>query len=95
MSGLRKTHLPRALHRPSLILGGERELVLFTGLVAGGLSFSALNLPAVVVSVCVWSGCLYALRMMAKADPVMSKIYTRQLKYRDYFPPRSRPFRNL
>lgn len=95
MSGLRRTPLHRALHRPSLILGGERELVLFTGLVAGGLSFSALNLPAFIVAICVWFGCLYMLRMMAKADPVMSKVYTRQLKYRDYFPPRSRPFRNL
>jgi type IV secretion system protein TrbD len=30
---------------------------------------------------------------MAKSDPQMTKVYIRQLKYRGYYPARSRPYR--
>jgi type IV secretion system protein VirB3 len=93
MSELRRTAFHRALHRPNLILGGERELVLTTAVVAGGLAVSALNLPALLVAGTVWSVIVSALRMMAKADPQMSKVYLRHLKYQRHYPPRSRPFR--
>lgn len=83
----------RALHRPSLVMGGERELVLVTGLVCGGVAVSALNLASVVIGVTVWFVCLALLRMMAKADPDMSRVYRAQLKYRAYYAPRSRPYR--
>ena len=93
MSGLTRTALHRALNRPNLILGGERELVLLSGLIAGGLIVSALNLLAVLVGTAVWLGCLAMLRMMAAAAPDMSRIYRRQLKYRIYYAPRARAFR--
>jgi len=92
MTGLRQTAFHRALHRPNLVLGGERELVLTTVVVAGGLAVSALNVPAILVSIGVWAFFVAALRMMAKADPQMSKVYLRHLQYRRYYPPRSRPF---
>ena len=90
--GLRRTPLHRALHRPNLILGGERELVLTTGLVAGGLAAASVNLVAAVVGAGIWFGCIGLLRLMAKADPQMSRVYRRQLRYRPYYPARSRPF---
>lgn len=92
MSGLRRTPLHRALHRPNLILGGERELVLFTALLAGALVGVALSPIAIAVGAAVWFGCVGLLRRMAKADPQMSRVYLRQLKYRPYYPARSRPF---
>lgn len=90
---IRRTVLHRALYRPNLILGGERELVLTSALVAGGLVVSAQNWVAATVGVAVWLVALWALRLMAKADPQMSRVYLRQLRYRGYYAPQSRPFR--
>jgi type IV secretory pathway TrbD component len=93
MSDLRHTAFHRALHRPNLFLGGERELVMTTALLAGGLAIAAQNWVAAAVSAAVWFGVIAILRMMAKADPQMSKVYLRQLHYQAYYPARSRPFR--
>lgn len=93
MSQLRRTPLHRALHRPTLIAGGERELVLLTGLMAGGVVVTALNVPALIVGVIVWIANLWLLRKMAKADPEMSKVYLRSIKYAGYYPARSRHWR--
>ncbi|MCD2514655.1 conjugal transfer protein TrbD [Comamonas endophytica] len=90
---LRLTPFHRALHRPQQIMGGERELMLFSMLIAGGLVVSALNLLATGIGLVLWLVCVYGLRKMAKADPEMSKVYLRQLKYRAYYSPFSRPFR--
>ncbi|CDG91747.1 conjugal transfer protein TrbD [Xenorhabdus bovienii] len=89
----RLTPFHRALHRPQQIMGGERELMLFSMLVAGGLIVSALNLVATAIGLALWLICVHALRKMAKADPEMSKVYIRQLKYAHYYAPHSRPFR--
>lgn len=93
MGELRRSPLYRALHRPNLFLGGERELVLFTAIVCAGLAVSSLNLVAGGVAFFVWVILIGLFRMMAKADPYMSKIYLRQLKFQGYYPARSRPFR--
>jgi type IV secretory pathway TrbD component len=93
MESRRLTPFHRALHRPQQIMGGERELMLFSMLVAGGLIVSALNFVATVIGLVLWLICVQALRKMAKADPEMSKVYLRQLKYGHYYGPFSRPFR--
>jgi type IV secretion system protein VirB3 len=90
---LRQTVIHRALHRPQIIMGGERELMLFSMLVAGGLILSAMNYIATGLGIVIWMVCVYCLRRMAKADPQMSKIYRRQISYAHYYAPFSRPFR--
>lgn len=87
---LRRSPFHRVLYRPNLILGGERELVMFTALLTGGLAASAQNLVATLISLLVWFICIGFLRLMAKADPYMSRIYVRQLKYGEYHPARSK-----
>jgi type IV secretory pathway TrbD component len=89
----RVTAFHRALHRPQQIMGGERELMLFSMVIAGGMIVSALNLTASLMGFTIWIVCVYGLRKMAKADPIMSKVYIRQLKYGHYYAPFSRPFR--
>lgn len=89
----RMTPFHRALHRPQQIMGGERELMLFSMLIAGGLIVSALNLVATMLGLTIWMICVHGLRKMAKSDPEMSKVYIRQLKYAPYYAPFSRPFR--
>ena len=93
MEKLRQTKVHRALHRPQLILGGERELTLFSALVAGGIAVASLNIISALVGGVIWGFCLYGLRRMAKADPAMSKIYVRHRKYADHYPAFSRPWR--
>jgi type IV secretory pathway TrbD component len=93
MTGLRRTPLYRALYRPNLLLGGEREPVLIAAILCGGVALSALNLVAIGIGFAVWATAIGLLRLMAKADPLMSRIYLRQLGYRPYYPARSRPFR--
>jgi type IV secretion system protein TrbD len=91
---LRRTPFFRVLHRPRLFLGGEREPTLMMAIVAAGLAVSGQNLVAVIVAAMLWFGCIGLFRQMAKADPQMSRVYMRQIKYRGYYPPRSRPYRD-
>jgi type IV secretion system protein VirB3 len=86
----RRTPIYRALYRPNLILGGERELVLLSALLCGGIAVSGLNLVSIAIGLSVWLLSLAGLRLMAKADPHMSKIYLAFLRYRPYYPARSR-----
>jgi len=88
-------HVPfhRVLHRPNLFLGGEREPALLTLLVAGGLAVSGMNTVSFLVGAALWFSAIPVLRWMAKADPHMSKIYLRHIRYRGYYPARSRPYR--
>jgi type IV secretory pathway TrbD component len=89
MTELRRTSIHRALHRPNLVMGGERELVLVTAIVCAGVAVSALNAVAIAAGLGVWLVFIGLFRMMAKADPYMSKVYWRQLAYGPHYPARS------
>ena len=89
---LRKTPLSRALNRPNLIAGGERKLVLLAALICFALIFSALNWFTAIAAIVIWFGSIAALRQMAKADPQMSEIYLRSIKYQGYYSARPKPF---
>jgi type IV secretory pathway TrbD component len=91
---LRHTPFFRVLHRPRLFLGGEREPTMMMAIVASGLAVSGQNLVTLTVAVVLWFGCIGVFRQVAKADPQMSRVYMRQLKYRGYYAPRSRPYRD-
>ena len=90
---LRQVSIHRAGNRPNLFMGGDRELVMFTGLIAFALIFSAQELQATLFGLMLWFGTLYLLRKMAKADPLMRFIYLRHRRYKRYYPARSTPFR--
>ena len=91
---LRRTPFFRVLHRPRLFLGGEREPTLMMAIVAAGLAVSGQNLVTLAVAaVSSGSAASASSAQVAKADPQMSRVYLRQLKYRGYYPPRSRPYR--
>jgi type IV secretion system protein VirB3 len=89
----RRITLHRAGIRPHLFLGGDRELVLFSGLIACTLIFACFQVLPIVVGVTLWLVALWIFRRVAKADPRMRFIYLRSLFYRRYYPARSTPFR--
>lgn len=49
-----------------------------------------LNLVSTGIGVCVWLVSVALLQMMAKVDAHLSKIYLRYLRYRPYYPARTR-----
>jgi len=90
---LRTIPIRRAGNRHNLFMGGDRELVMFIGLMAFALIFSAQELRATVVGLSLWFVALYLLRLMAKSDPKMRQVYIRQRRYKRYYAARSTPFR--
>ena len=90
---LRTIPLHRAGNRENLFMGGDREMVMFAGLLAGALIFSAQDLTATVFGLLLWIVALFVCRLMAKSDPRMRQIYLRHRRYRQYYPARSTPFR--
>ncbi len=89
---LRETIIHRVLWRPNLLSGGERELVLTAGLLAGGIAITAQNLPAILAAIAMWGVAITGLRMMAKADPLMSRVFLRYIRYQRFYAPRSTPW---
>jgi type IV secretory pathway TrbD component len=90
---LRSVPIRRAGNRDNLFMGGDRELVMFAGLLAFALIFSAQEVRATLVGLVLWIAALYAFRLMAKADPKMRFVYMRPRRYKPYYPARSTPFR--
>jgi type IV secretory pathway TrbD component len=90
---IRTVPIRRAGNRDNLVLGGDREMVMFAGLLAGALIFSAQEMKAGIFGVFMWIAAVQVLRVMAKADPKMRFVYLRQRRYRPYYAPRSTPFR--
>ena len=84
--------LHRALIRPILVLGAERELVLSTALLAAGLIFSVHQWWSVVIGGGLWLVGLATLQRMANADPLLSQVLARQLRYQRWYPARATPF---
>jgi type IV secretion system protein VirB3 len=90
----RRIPIYRVLCRPHLMMGAERKLVILAGTFAGALVFSTMNLVSAIVGVTLWVLSIGLLRLLAKADPYMSEVYRRHIKYRRYYPARSRIWRN-
>jgi type IV secretory pathway TrbD component len=91
---LRRLPFHRVLHRPATFLGGEREPALLVAVICGGLAATGMNVVAFTVAGGIWLAAMPLLRWVAKADPQMSRVYVRSLRYRGFYPPRSRPYRD-
>ena len=72
-SSLARSRVHRALSRPNLLMGADRELVLLTALAAIILIFVVLTWYAALFGIAIWLVAVAALRMMAKSDPVMRR----------------------
>ena len=92
-SSLQRTRIHRALSRPNLLMGADRELVLVTGLASIILIFVVLTWVSALFGLAVWTVIVGLLRMMAKADPQMRRVYLRHITYRPHYRPTSSPWR--
>ncbi|WFU12987.1 conjugal transfer protein TrbD (plasmid) [Rhizobium sp. CB3090] len=92
-SGLQRNRIHRALSRSNLLMGADRELVLITGLAAVILIFVVLTIYSALFGAAVWIVVLGLLRMMAKADPLMRRVYVRHISYKHSYKATSSPWR--
>lgn len=93
LSRLKHNRIHRALSRPNLLMGADRELVLLTGLAAVILIFVVLTIYSALFGVAVWIVIVGLLRMMAKADPLMRQVYFRHISYKPYYKATTSPYR--
>jgi type IV secretion system protein VirB3 len=84
--GPSRTPVRQSLLRPMLLLGGERELVIMSMMLAGILVFSLGTLGTAVIGVIFWSLAMFVLQRMAKNDPQLSKVYIRHVNRKIYYP---------
>lgn len=81
-----------ALNKPNLIMGADRELILFNGLISAALIFTGLTIVTTLLGIFLLVVCSFLLRLMAKSDPLMRQIFIRQTKYKNFYRARSTPF---
>jgi type IV secretion system protein TrbD len=93
VSNLQRNRIHRALSRPNLLMGADRELVLITGLAAIILIFVVLTVYSALFGIAVWIVVVAALRMMAKADPMMRRVYIRHISYKPTYRATPTPWR--
>lgn len=94
-SNLSRSRVHRALSRPNLLMGADRELVLLTALAAVILIFVVLTWYAALFGIAIWLIAVGALRMMAKADPLMRRVYIRHISYKAFYRATSSPRRKF
>src|ERR1051325_5307245 len=81
----REIPIHQSANRPHLILGGDRELVLFAGLTAACLAFTLASLIGIVVGLAFWLASVGVLSRMGKADPMLRHAYLRHLGYKSFY----------
>lgn len=94
-SSLARSRVHRALSRPNLLMGADRELVLLTALAAIILIFVVLTWYAALFGIAIWLVAVAALRMMAKSDPLMRRVYLRHISYKTSYRATSSPWRKF
>lgn len=83
---LRRVPIYLSLNRPDLLFGCERPLILVAGLICLILVVVVMTALAAALGVLTWFTAAAALRAMAKADPMLSRVYLRHIRYQKYYP---------
>lgn len=85
-AGPLRTPVRQSLLRPLLMAGGERELVLGTGLLTTMVTFSVGIDPLIIFPIVFQVIAMGALQRMAKHDPQLSLVYRRHINRKIYYP---------
>ena len=90
MDAPRQVPFHESANRPNLLLGGDRELVLVFAILAAMLVFAVMKWWSVVAGVVLWLTAVGVLARMGKADPLLRQVYLRHIRYRAFYPAKSR-----
>ena len=85
----------QSLHRHAHVLGAEREPVMTAALIALLVGVGGLTVISAIAAASFWIIAVFALRRMAKADPVMSRVWLRHIRQQDFYPARASRWRPL
>jgi len=83
----------QSLHRHAHVLGAEREPVMTSALIALLVGVGGLTAVSAISAIIFWIVAVVALRRMAKADPVMCRVWLRHIKQQDYYPAKASRWR--
>ena len=82
----REIVIHQSANRPHLLLGGDRELVLFAALMSAMLIFAMVTWWAILAGIAIWIGAVAILSRMGRFDPMLRQVYVRHVKYRAFYP---------
>jgi type IV secretory pathway TrbD component len=85
----RETIIHPSANRPHLLLGGDRELVLFAALAAAAVAFTVASWWGVLIAIVFWIISAAVLGRMGKADPLLRHVYLRHIRYQAFYPAKS------
>lgn len=81
-----------SLHRASLVMGGEREPVMVSALLALMVGAGGMTLVSALIAAVFWLLALFVLRQAAKADPLLIQVWLRHINQQDFYAAQSSPF---
>ena len=86
----REILIHQSANRPHLLLGGDRELVLFAALMSAMLIFALVTWWGIVAGIALWVVAVAALSRMGHSDPLLRQVYLRHVRYRPFYPAKGR-----
>jgi type IV secretion system protein VirB3 len=86
----REIVIHQSANRSQLLLGGDRELVLFAAVLSAMLIFALVTWWGVVTGVALWFLAVAVLSRMGKADPLLRHVYLRHIRYQPFYAAKSR-----
>ena len=86
---LRRIPVHSSLHRANLVMGAERELALGSALAALLVGIGGMSLVSAGAAIVFWFCAIWALRRMARTDPMMSKVWLRHVRQQVFYSARS------
>jgi type IV secretion system protein TrbD len=91
---LRSVPIRRIGTRNTLLMGGDREIIILGAMLAAVLIFPQVDNPVGwVTGIALWFVVLFAARRFAKADPQLRRVFMRGRLYPKYMPAHSTPWR--
>ena len=82
----REIVIHQSANRPHLLLGGDRELVLFAALLSAMLVFALVTWWGVAAGISLWVLAVAVLSRMGRSDPMLRQVYLRHIRYRPFYP---------
>jgi type IV secretory pathway TrbD component len=90
MTRPREIVIHQSANRPHLLLGGDRELVLFGALLSAMLIFALVTWWGIVAGIGLWLASVAVLSRMGRFDPMLRQVYVRHVRYRVFYPAKGR-----
>lgn len=90
MDSPREVVFHQSANRPHLLLGGDRELVLVSGIMAAILIFAVMTWWSILAGLMLWLTAVAVLARMGKIDPLLRHVYVRHIRYRAFYPAKSK-----